>query len=94
MSSDDGTQPQGFSFLHTERESMIVRSFVPIYLLSSDSSINFPFQVQQKKKKKKSIAFESAFFEDCKGERLHPSALNVHFNADGGPHCSVSDKQH
>lgn len=93
MSSDDGTQPQGFSFLHTERESMIVRSFVPIYLLSSDSSINFPFQVQQKKKKK-SVAFESAFFEDCKGERLHPSALNVHFNADGGPHCSVSDKQH
>lgn len=61
--------------------------FVLIYLLSSDSSINFPFQIN------KSIVFESAF--QGLQRRLFPSVShNVQFSIDRGSHCFVSNKQH
>lgn len=84
MSSDNETQSQSIPFyisIFYDSEK-----FVLIYLLSSDSSINFPFQIN------KSIVFESAF--QGLQRRLFSVSHNVHFSIDRGPHCFVSNKQH
>lgn len=85
MSSDNETQSQSIPFYI----SIIYDSekFVLIYLLSSDSSNHFPFQIN------KSIVFESAF-QGLQRRLFLSVSHNVHFSIDRGPHCFVSNKQH
>lgn len=68
MSPDNETQPQCFPFYISicyDNEK-----FVLIYLLSSDSSINIPFQII------KSIVFK-VHFKDCKADCFQPVIMYI-----------------